>query len=202
MDELIEGYRRFRDNAWPEHRARFTDLAERGQKPQTLIIACSDSRVDPQMIFGAGPGELFIVRNVAALVPPYQPDQAYHGTSAALEFGVKSLGVSQIIVMGHGLCGGVAGLLQGLPDELGDFVRPWMSLAEPVRRRVLSCDPVDPQLEGEHEVVKLSLENLRTFPWIKEREDDGRLALIGAHFDVRYGRLTMLQDGSEFKPVT
>src|SRR5689334_2523209 len=131
MDELIEGYRRFRDSSWPEHRQRFTELAEKGQRPHTLVIACSDSRVDPQMIFGAGPGELFIVRNVAALVPPYQPDQAYHGTSAALEFGVKSLGVSRIIVIGHGLCGGVAGLLSGIPDELGDFVRPWMSLAEP-----------------------------------------------------------------------
>jgi carbonic anhydrase len=200
MDRLLEGYRRFRDSSWPEHKQRFMELAERGQTPETLVIACSDSRVDPQMIFGAGPGELFIVRNVAALVPPYQPDQAYHGTSAALEFGVKSLGVRRIIVIGHGLCGGVAGLLKGIPDELGDFVRPWMSLAEPAKRRVLTCEPADPQLEGEHEVVKLSLANLRTFPWIRDREADGRLTLAGAHFDVRYGRLAMLS-GDTFQPV-
>ncbi len=209
---LIEGYRRFRDTAWPEHRHRYEGLAERGQRPRTLVVGCSDSRVDPQLIFGAGPGELFVVRNVANLVPPYQPDSAYHGTSAALEFGVRGLEVLNLIVLGHGLCGGVAALMSGAPlpgapmsDEpghLSDFVLPWMRLAAPARERALACTPEDSQLEGEHAVVRLSLDNLRTFPWIAEREQAGLLALSGAHFDVRHGRLTVLQPDGRFLPVS
>ena len=199
---LVEGYRRFRDTAWPEHQARFRLLAERGQRPRTMVVACADSRVDPQMIFGAGPGELFVVRNVANLVPPYQPDQSYHGTSAALEFGIRGLEVEQLVVLGHGLCGGVHGLLTGIPDGLSDFVRPWMQVAAEARARVLACDPVDPQLEGEHAVVRLSIENLRTFPWIAEREAAGALQVRGAHFDVRFGRLTVLQPDGGFEAVS
>ncbi len=201
MDELLQGYRRFRDTAWPEHRARFQQLAERGQRPRAMVVACSDSRVDPQMIFGAAPGQLFVVRNVANLVPPYQPDQAHHGTSAALEFGVRGLQVSDLVVLGHGLCGGVSALLSGEPAALSDFVLPWMALAARARERTLACSPADTQLEGEHAVIRLSLENLRTFPWIAEREQAGQLTLHGAHFDVRHGRLTKLQEDGIFTSV-
>ncbi|MFC7540562.1 carbonic anhydrase [Siccirubricoccus deserti] len=117
MDALIDGYRRFRAETWPQQRARFEALAAEGQSPQTMVIACSDSRVDPQMIFSAAPGELFVVRNVANLVPPYMPDAAFHGTSAALEFAVRVLRVRQVVVLGHAQCGGVRALLEGAPPE-------------------------------------------------------------------------------------
>lgn len=197
MDTLLGGYRRFRDGAWPERRAVFERLAAQGQQPRTMVIACSDSRVDPAMIFDAGPGELFVVRNVANLVPPYQPDGQYHGTSAALEFGVCGLGVTDLIVMGHGLCGGVAALLSDDAPP-GDFVGPWINLAARARRRVLACDAPDRQLAGEHAVVRVSLENLASFPWIAERLADGRLRLHGMHFDVRSGVLALLQPDGTF----
>lgn len=197
MDTLLGGYRRFRDGAWPERRAVFERLAAQGQQPRTMVIACSDSRVDPAMIFDAGPGELFVVRNVANLVPPYQPDGQYHGTSAALEFGVCGLAVTDLIVMGHGLCGGVAALLSDDAPP-GDFVGPWINLAARARRRVLACDAPDRQLAGEHAVVRVSLENLASFPWIAERLADGRLRLHGMHFDVRSGVLALLQPDGTF----
>lgn len=201
MDALLEGYRRFRSTGWPEHRARFAALADAGQSPPTMVIACSDSRVDPQMIFGAGPGELFVVRNVANLVPPYQPDQAYHGTSAALEFGVRGLEVTDLVVLGHGLCGGVRALLDGTPPTLSDFVAPWLQVAARARERVLACTAEDLQLECEKAVIRLSLENLRTFPWVAERERAGLLALHGGHFDVRHGRLMLMQPDGVFQPA-
>ena len=201
MDDLLEGYRQFREETWPEYKRLFEHLARRGQRPATMIIACSDSRVDPQMIFNAGPGELFVVRNVAALVPPYSPDGAYHGTSAALEFAVRGIGVKSIIVLGHGLCGGVSAMLSGVPAALSDFVAPWMHIADRARDRVLACTAEDPQLEGEHAVIRLSVENLRTFPWIKAAETNGTLGLHGTHFDVRFGSLTRLQADGSFQPA-
>jgi len=198
MERLIAGYRRFRETGWPEHRALFETLARDGQSPRAMVIACSDSRVDPALIFGAAPGELFIVRNVAALVPPFQPDAKLHATSAALEFGVRVLQVADLIVLGHGMCGGVRALLQGAPAEASDFVVPWMRIAEPAKRRVLACQPADPQTAGEQEVVKESLANLMTFPWIAERVADGRLALHGATFDIRFGVLWRLQADGAF----
>jgi carbonic anhydrase len=201
MDELIEGYRRFRATAWPEQRALFERLAEHGQRPQAMVIACADSRADPGMIFNVGPGEIFVVRNVANLVPPCVPDGAYHGTSAALEFGVLRLGVSHLIVLGHGPCGGIRALLEGATAPPGDFIGPWMRLAEPARRRALACAPADPQLACEHEGVRLSLENLLTFPWIAERVADGRLRLHGAHFNIRTGVLETLQPDGTFAAV-
>lgn len=198
MQHLIDGYHRFRETDWAEHRRRFEELAEHGQRPRTMVVACADSRVDPQMIFGAGPGELFVVRNVANLVPPYNPDTNYHGTSAALEFGVRGLEVGTLVVLGHGLCGGIQALLAGVPAHLSDFVLPWMRVADPARARVLACSAENPQLEGEHQVIRLSLDNLRTFPWVAERERTGALRLCGAHFDVRYGSLTILQSDGSF----
>jgi carbonic anhydrase len=200
METLIKGYARFRQGAWPERRALFERLAQVGQRPPTMVIACSDSRVDPAMIFDAGPGELFVVRNVANLVPPYQPDGAYHGTSAALEFGVCNLGVQHLIVMGHGLCGGVQALIAD-EEPAGDFVGPWIRLAERARRGILACDAPDRQLEGEYAVIRVSLENLATFPWIASRLAAGTLHLHGAHFDVRFGVLATLRPDGSFAPV-
>ncbi len=190
MDDLLDGYRRFRAEVWPRERERFETLAARGQSPRTMVVCCSDSRADPQMIFGAAPGELFVVRNVANLVPPYAPDGAAHGTSAALEFGVRALGVGQVVVMGHALCGGVRALLEGAPVETPDFVEPWMRIAEPARRIALRCEPGEARQECcEHETVRLSIRNLMTFPWIAERVAAGRLRIRGFHFGIRSGAL-------------
>lgn len=194
MDSLLPGYRRFRNGVWPQRRALFAELADQGQRPRALVVACSDSRVDPGMIFDAAPGELFIVRNVANLVPPYAPDSAYHGTSAAIEYGVLTLEVPDLIVLGHGMCGGIGFLLRGGTAPT-DFVGPWMELARAARDRVLACTPeLDPasdamQTACEHEAVRLSLRNLRSFPWIAAREAEGRLRLHGATFDIRTGLL-------------
>lgn len=197
MDALIAGYRRFRADTWPHRRQLFAQLAEHGQHPRAMVVACADSRVDPAMIFDAGPGEIFVVRNVANLVPPCQPDGAFHGTSAALEFGVVVLGVRDLIVMGHGLCGGVRALLDGVAEAPTGFIGPWIRLAEPARIRTLACHPADPQLTCEQETVRLSLDNLLTFPWIAARVADGRLRLHGVHFDIRSGILAMLgRDGT------
>jgi carbonic anhydrase len=197
MEHLLDGYRSFRASTWPGRRALFEELAARGQSPQTMVIACSDSRVDPTMIFNVAPGELFVVRNVANLVPPYMPDAEFHGTSAALEFGVTVLNVTDLIVLGHGMCGGIRALLDPTlaPPE---FVGPWMSIAKRARERVLECEPADPQTACEHEAVKVSLENLRTFPWIAARESDGRLRLHGASFDIRTGVLEVLRADGTF----
>lgn len=199
MQRLIDGYRRFRADTWPQERARFEELASRGQRPHTMVIACSDSRVDPAVIFGAAPGELFVVRNVANLVPPYSPDGTYHGTSAALEFGVRVLGVSQLLVMGHAMCGGVTALLRSAPPEARDFVQAWMGIASEARSRVLSCMPVEQAQEAcELEAVRLSLANLMTFPWVADAVAEGRLTLQGAHFGVATGRLMLLGADGEF----
>jgi len=202
LDQLITGYRRFRERTWPHERGRFEALSVHGQSPRAMVITCSDSRVDPQMIFGAVPGELFVVRNVASLVPPYEPDAAHHGTSAALEFGVRVLKVSHLVVMGHGQCGGVRALLEGAPPEASDFVGPWMSLARKARDQVLSCEPAElRQQVCEQEVVKLSLANLMTFPWVREAVEAGRLRLHGCHFAIYTGSLALLDENGRFVPV-
>jgi carbonic anhydrase len=203
MNRLLDGYRRFRAETWPQQRARFEALAAQGQRPQTMIIACSDSRVDPQMIFAAGPGELFVVRNVASLVPPYMPDAAYHGTSAAVEFGVRVLGVRELVVMGHALCGGIRALLDGVPPMASDFVAGWIGIAASARASALTCDTPEARQEaGEHEAVRISLANLMTFPWVAEAVEAGRLSLHGAHFGVATGRLMLLDAATgEFRPA-
>ena len=201
MKTLLEGYRRFRANGWPEQRRLLESLARDGQRPKALVVACVDSRVDPAMIFDAAPGEMLTVRNVANLVPPYAPDVAYHGTSAALEFGVRVLKVTNILVMGHGLCGGVKSLLEGAPEEARDFVAPWMQMAEAARPRALACGtPEERQRCCELEVVKISLANLMTFPWIAERVAAGELALDGAWFDIHSGELMVLGADGKFAP--
>lgn len=201
MNRLIEGYRQFRATAWPAERDRFETLARDGQSPETMVIACSDSRVAPERVFGSAPGELFVVRNVAGLVPPYQPDAGYHGTSAALEYAVRVLKVARIVVLGHAQCGGVRVMLEGAPKEAQDFVEPWMHLAAPAMMALPTGASGDDALNRcEEEVVKLSLQNLLTFPWIREAVDAGRLQLEGFRFGIRSGVLTRLA-GDRFVPV-
>jgi carbonic anhydrase len=203
MDKLLDGYHRFRRDAWPDRRRLFEMLADHGQQPRAMVITCADSRVDPSMIFDTSPGELFVVRNVASLVPPYAPDTAHHGTSAALEFGVRVLGVSDLVVMGHALCGGVRALLEGAPPEASDFIAQWIAMAEPAKQRTLAyADSSERQLRCEQETVKLTLETLLTFPWIGERVATGRLRLHGAHFDIRSGELSLLGADGAFTVVT
>jgi carbonic anhydrase len=204
MDSLIEGYRRFRATGWQEHRRLFKDLAARGQSPRALVITCSDSRLDPQLIFNTAPGEIFVVRNVAALVPPYERDSAYHGTSAALEFAVRVLKVENVVVMGHAQCGGIGALLRGAGDGGADFIRHWMDIAAPARERALMMtggDVETAQTLCEHEAVKVSLEHLMTFPWVRERVEDGSLRLHGFYFGIDSGELLRLEKDGRFRPV-
>lgn len=200
MGPLLAGYRRFRAKGWLEQRTVFQSLADTGQRPQALVISCVDSRVDPAVIFDAQPGEMLTVRNVANLVPPYEPDVAYHGTSAALEFGVRVLAVPHLVVLGHELCGGVNALLEGAPDNARDFIAPWMSMAGSARERALSLQNASPRERQqccEQDVIKVSLKNLMTFPWIAAPVAAGKLRLHGAWFSIRSGELLVLRaDGS------
>ncbi|HWT31938.1 MAG TPA: carbonic anhydrase [Propylenella sp.] len=201
MDRLVDGYRHFRASIWSAERDRYEALAVTGQSPEAMVISCSDSRVDPQTVFGARPGELFVVRNVAGLVPPFNPDAGYHGTSAALEFGVRVLKVARIVVLGHGQCGGVQAMVEGAPKEARDFVEPWISIAEPVLRNVpKDIDRHELLHRCEQAVVRLSLANLMTFPWIAEPVAAGRLQLDGFRFAIRTGVLERLE-GEQFVPV-
>ena len=196
IERLIEGFRAFRATYYAENRALFDALAREGQSPKVMIVGCADSRIDPLLITGAGPGDLFILRNVANLVPPYAPDGHYHGTSAALEFAVRTLEVEHIVVLGHAQCGGVAALLEGSPmaGHGDDFIAAWMSIAEPARRRALALTgSAEERRQGcEFETIKVSLDNLMTFPWIAARVADGRLALHGWYFDLPRGSLLRL----------
>lgn len=201
MDDLLAGYRRFRHSTWPDRRRLFETLAARGQSPRAAVLACIDSRVDPAMIFDAAPGEILTIRNVANLAPPYQPDDAAHGTSAALEFAVCGIGVRELIVLGHGQCGGIGALLAGAPTTEGSFIGPWIRQAERARRRALECAPAERQLEAEYEAIRLSLDNLMSFPWIAERVANGMLRLHGAHFAVHTGVLALLNESGTFRPA-
>jgi carbonic anhydrase len=205
---LIDGYRRFRRSAWAEQRERWAELAE-GQQPRVMVIACSDSRVDPTQIFDARPGEIFVVRNVANLVPPFELDRTYHGVSAALEFAVTQLAVQDVVVMGHGFCGGCAAALTGQFDAAGhgegEFIARWIGMLSSAREPIRARHPDlgrEAFLEMEHEGVRLSLANLRTFPWVREREEAGRLRLHGAFFAIADGVLHLLDEAQgSFAPV-
>ncbi len=201
VQKLLDGYRRFRATTWPENSRHFETLAKNGQAPDSLVITCVDSRVDPVMIFDAAPGEMLTVRNVANLVPPYTPDDTHHATSAALEFGVRVLKVRHVIVLGHALCGGVHSLLENAADDKHEFIRPWMSIAEPARALALQAPAAERRRSGEHEVIRLSLDNLMTFPWIAARVGDGNLKLHGAWFDIANGEMLVMQPDRSFAPV-
>lgn len=199
MDRLIEGFRRWRDTYFDQNRSLFQALVQNGQTPKVLLIGCCDSRVDPGQIFGAGPGEMFVLRNVANLIPPYAPDQGHHGTSAAVEFAVRGLEVEHIVVLGHARCGGVQSLIEGGGSEAGfDFIQGWMSIARAARDRALaltlsSGQPIEAaQRMCEQETVAISLSNLMTFPWIRERVEAGRTMLHGWWFDLDNGELFRL----------
>jgi carbonic anhydrase len=201
MDDLIAGYRRFRGGTWRDERTRFEELSRLGQRPRALVVACSDSRTDPQMVFNAAPGELFVVRNVANLVPPYGPDNQPHGVSSAVEFAVRALRVRDIVVMGHAMCGGINALLQGTPPELSDFVGPWVRIAEAARQKAMQVPAEQRHDFCEHESVRLSLENLMTFPWIEHAVVGGDLKLHGCYFDIRSGILERLGEDGVFRPI-
>ncbi|NUQ18714.1 MAG: carbonic anhydrase [Sphingomonas sp.] len=208
LSKLIEGYRRFREKNWERQRERWAELAE-GQSPKVMILSCADSRTDPAQIFDARPGEMFVVRNIAALAPPYETTRGHHGVSAALEFAVTQLKVGEILVMGHGLCGGCAAALTGQFDDTepgeGHFIADWVRMLDEARDQVRGrYEKLDREafLEMEREAVKVSLANLRTFPWLARREQAGELKLHGAHFSIAEGRLYLLDEAEgSFRPV-
>ncbi len=202
--DLLAGYRRFRADRFPVEADRYRRLGHEGQRPGTMIVACSDSRSGPEIVFDASPGELFVVRNVAALVPVYAPDTRSHAASAALEFAVLALGVASIVVMGHGRCGGVAAAFDdGDPLTATDFIGTWVAGLRDLAAELppdVDADPVARRRALEHRSVEQSIANLRTFPWIRSRETAGSLALAGAWFDIALGELHALgADG--WRPV-
>ena len=193
-DRLLRGYASFRYGRFQTENQRYRALAETGQDPGVLVIACCDSRAAPELIFDASPGEIFVVRNVANLVPPYAPDGEYHGTSAALEFAVMGLKVQDIVVMGHGRCGGIKAALADASQPLspGDFIGKWISLLEKPVAECMCAGDTDPgarQQRLEHLSIVHSLANLRTFPCIQALEAAGRIRLHGAWFDIAVGEL-------------
>lgn len=190
--DLLAGYRRFREGRYVAAAERYARLAEAGQRPHSLVVACSDSRSAPEAIFDAGPGELFVVRNVAGLVPVFAPDAQPHGVSAALEYGVLALAVDSIVVLGHGRCGGItAALEEAGPLTATDFVGTWTAglrdLAATIALPAAAAD--ERRLELERRSIQQSIDHLRTFPWIRRRVDEGALALHGAWFDIGLGEL-------------
>ena len=207
--QLVEGYAGFRANRLQEEQGRFRHLAEEGQKPPVLLIGCCDSRVSPEVIFDAGPGEIFVVRNIAALVPPFTGDAERQETSAAIEYAVMALRVAHIVVMGHAQCGGIRAYAQGQdqsfqPLSPADFVGKWKTLIQAAAERI-----GPPTGDFDHYCESLSyasiiqgIANLRTYPWLKALEDAGRLSLHGAYFGVANGRMTALDEATgRFVPV-
>jgi carbonic anhydrase len=195
---LVEGYRRFRSHGYVAQKARFDQLASDGQAPPIMIISCCDSRVDPATIFDTTPGQVFALRNVANLVPPYETGGGRHGVSAAIEFGVLGLGVRHILVLGHAQCGGIKAALEG--GDLGlpgrSFVDDWMDIIRDARDAVVSDAPVDPQKTLELDSIRVSLANLRSFPFIADKEEAGELKLHGAYFGIADGDLRVLDEES------
>lgn len=205
---LIEGYRRFREQGWTPRRERWAALRE-GQEPRVMVIACSDSRVDPAQVFDVDPGEIFVVRNVAALVPPFETTPGHHGVSAALEFAVQFLKVREIVVMGHGLCGGCKAALtqsmHGAEPGRGGFIADWIEMLGDARERVVAEHGTEgrpAERAMEQAAVQVSLANLRSFPCVAELEARGRLRLRGAFFAISDGVLHLLDEATgEFAPV-
>ncbi len=192
---LVQGYRRFRDGNYQQQKARFDALAD-GQSPPIMVVSCCDSRVDPATIFDTVPGQVFALRNVANLVPPCIQGPGYHGASAAIEFAVLGLKVKHIIVLGHGRCGGIRAALEG--GDLGapgrSFIDDWMDLVSDARANVIAAQPEDPQRALEWDGIRVSLANLRTYPYVAEEEAAGRLKLHGAWFAIAEGELLVLDE--------
>jgi carbonic anhydrase len=205
FNTLIEGYRRFRTNGYTRQRDRWASLAG-GQEPKIMIIACSDSRVDPSTVFDTEPGQMFVVRNVANLVPHYEPDGGRHGVSAALEFAVEHLKVHHILVMGHAQCGGIKAALQPSSLRQDSFIGRWMGLMDGPRERVMMAYELDPKLDTqqalEFAAIRQSIQNLRSFPFVAAAEAAGAINLRGAYFGISDGMLQLLDTRSgNFAPV-
>jgi carbonic anhydrase len=208
LGQLIDGYRRFRQTGWARRRERWEQLRQ-AQEPQVMVIACSDSRVDPAQIFDVDPGEIFVVRNVAALVPPFETSPGLHGVSAALEFAVQVLKVKEIVVMGHGMCGGCKAALtqslHGAPRGEGGFISDWIAILDEIRGPIAAqygTDGRTAERAMEEAGVKVSLANLRTFPCIRRNEREGSLKLRGAFFAISDGVLHLLDEAEGvFEPV-
>lgn len=203
---LIDGYRRFRAKQ-SRAQEQWQQLAE-GQSPRACIIACCDSRADPATIFDTDPGEIFVVRNVANLVPPFEANGGRHGVSAALEFAVTQLNVAEIVVMGHERCGGISaaltGCFHGAPAGEGGFVHRWMSQIDAQATAIADEHGTgdDAQRMLEEVAIRQSLANLRSFPFVSQRERQHSLALLGCHFSIRDGELTLLDEAEDrFRPV-
>ncbi len=209
FNDMIAGYQRFFKNEWESHRKRWNELSA-GQSPKVLVIACSDSRVDPAIVFDRSPGEIFVVRNVAALVPPFETDHSHHGVSAAVEYAVQFLSVKEIVVMGHGSCGGCeAALTSSVADKPhgeGRHVADWIAMLDEARDQVISeigMTGDKPLREMEHQAVRVSLRNLMTFPYVKEKVEAGELTLVGTHFGIGNGELLVLRsERDEFEKVS
>ncbi len=207
-EKLADRFRRFHHRHFLPKAEEYEELATYGQTPEAMVISCSDSRVDPETIFSAMPGELFVVRNVANLVPPYETGGKFHGVSSAIEFAVLNLRIKHLIVMGHSGCGGVTAALDqsaAIQTE-AQFISRWMSMLDDARRRVLAAHPSAPHSERlsalEREGVKTSIKHLRTFPFIADAENKGRLSLHGAYFDIASGTLSVLNHSrNEFFPL-
>jgi carbonic anhydrase len=206
-ERLTRGYRAFAQERLLEQQSRYRSLADQGQSPDIMVIGCCDSRVSPSLIFDTGPGELFVVRNVANLVPPYAPDEAYHGVSAALEFAVQALKVKHIVVLGHAGCGGVRAFVdEGEPLSPGDFIGKWISMLEPASA---SIGPRQADETLAHYVTRLeqaslqqSITHLMTFPFVRRRVEAGSLALHAAYFGVATGALLIVDPATgAFTPV-
>ena len=196
--ELLKGYHRFKEYSYPRQKARYDQLSKEGQHPPVMVISCCDSRVDPATIFDTSPGQMFALRNVANLVPPYQERAGSIGASsaAAIEFGVSGLHVKHIVVLGHGQCGGIKAALEG--GDLGEpgpsFIDDWMSIIDGARDDILDEAPEDPQRALEWEAIKVSLANLRSFPFIARREQAGELKLHGAWYAIAEAKLFELDE--------
>ncbi|MEE4350269.1 MAG: carbonic anhydrase [Pacificimonas sp.] len=203
---LLDGYRRFRNGNYQDQRRRYDRLAVKGQHPGLMVIGCCDSRVDPAMIFDVEPGQVFVLRNVANLVPPYETGGGLHGVSAALEFAVKGLEVHYIVVMGHAQCGGIKAALANGGHEDDGFIGDWMEILRVERDRIAALAEKHPDLDGqkalEQAAVRVSLNNLRSFPWVREREAAGTLRLEGTYFGIAEGILYRLDhDTDHFIPL-
>ncbi|MBN9333046.1 carbonic anhydrase [Devosia sp.] len=201
--ELLDGHANFMTGRYAREKERLRDLAETGQNPTTMVIACCDSRAAPEMIFDAGPGEMFVLRNVANLVPTYQPDGGQHGTSAAIEFAVKALKITNIVVMGHGRCGGIKAALdpQMKPLDEGDFIGKWMSMLGELPSQLGQANlltSTERQTAMERISIRNSIRNLRTFPYVAKLEEEGKIAVHGAWFDISTGELWVMDHNGDF----
>ena len=196
---LLEGHYRFRRDIHARDRGRYQQLAELGQTPTAMVIACCDARVDVSTIFDAEPGALFIVRNVANLVPPYEPEGKYHGTSAAIEFAVLGLKVPNLIVLGHSRCGGVAAYREKVRDKVArqGFIGSWLTLLDDLKLVESDIFAHGDEPAFELAAIRSSLANLRTFPFVRKREEEGLITLHGLHFDIGSGELLSLDRATE-----